>query len=109
MEAVLNKDLSELTGVDKQILDKLAQNVNYCICNYIEKSMLDNEQICKINIGIGTLTLKFFDDSMQWYFSPSNDLEYNVITALETQQNPLTPVVTKKLIDQLMNFYDRMF
>ena len=109
MEAILNKDLSELTGVDKQILDKLVCNINYCICNYIEKSMLDNEQVCKINIGIGILILKISNDSMQWYFTPSKDLESNVVTALESQQNPLTPVITKKLIDQLLNFYDRMF
>lgn len=109
METTLTKDLAELICVDKHVIDKLAQNVNYCICNYVEKAMLDNESVCKIDIGIGELTLVIENDSMTWHFTPSQELENEVVTTLETQQNPLTLLVTKKLINQLDLFYDRMF
>ena len=109
MEQVLTTDLINLLHTDKQILDKLITNINYCICSYAEQMALNNEQVCKIDIGIGTIILNLEEDAVHWYFSPSEELEKNIIFTLENQQNPLTAIITRALINQLNNFYDRMF
>ena len=104
----LNNDMASFIGVDKTVFDKLVKNTNYFICNYIEDAVLNNEPVCNINIGIGTLSIKMEEDSIRYNFVPSPDLEAGLVDTLENGQNFLVPIVNTKLVAQLNAIYDEL-
>ena len=104
----LAKDLAVLLSTDKRIFDKLIQNANFCICDYLETAALNNEQECQINIGIGILKLKIEENAVRYSFIPSTTLETEVIDTLEAQQNLLVSTVDTALVAKLNKLYDTL-
>lgn len=107
MESLVN-DLSAITETRKKVFEKLSQNANYCICDYLEKTILNNEKVCNIDIGIGNLLIGIDDGTVRYKFVPSNELESCIISTLENQQNVLIAAVDKQLISQLNKLYEKL-
>ena len=104
----LCKDLSVLTSTDKRIFDKLISNANFCICDYLENTALNNEKECSIDIGIGILKIKIGEDTVSYSFIPSQQLESEIISTLENQQNFLVSSVDALLVSRLNKLYDNL-
>jgi len=102
----LSNDLAVITSTDKKLFDKLVQNANYCICDYLESMALNNENLCEIDIGIGTLKIKVNEDTVTYSFIPSAQLETNIINTLENQQNLLSVALDSTLVRRLNKLYD---
>ena len=107
MESLVN-DLSAITETRRRVFEKLSQNANYCICDYLEKTVLNNEKVCNIDIGIGTLLIGIDDGAVRYKFIPSQELERCIVSTLENQQNVLVSVVDKQLVSQLNKLYDKL-
>lgn len=107
MESLVN-DLSAITETRRRVFEKLSQNANYCICDYLEKTVLNNEKVCNVDIGIGTLLIGIDDGVVRYKFIPSQELERCIVSTLENQQNVLVSVVDKQLVSQLNKLYDKL-
>ena len=78
------------------------------ICNYLEDTTLNNENLCTIDIGIGVLKIVIEEDTVRYSFIPSKELETEIINTLENNQSYLTSVISSKLTSQLNKLYDNL-
>ena len=104
----LYNDLATITNSNKDIFNKLVKNSNFLICNYLEDTTLNNENLCTIDIGIGVLKIVIEEDTVRYSFIPSKELETEIINTLENNQSYLTSIVNSKLIGQLNKLYDNL-
>ena len=104
----LYNDLATITNSNKDIFNKLVKNSNFLICNYLEDTTLNNENLCTIDIGIGVLKIIIEEDTVRYNFIPSKELETEIINTLENNQSYLTSVISSKLTSQLNKLYDNL-
>lgn len=104
----LYNDLATITNSNKDIFNKLVKNSNFLICNYLEDTTLNNENLCTIDIGIGILKIVIEEDTVRYSFIPSKELETEIINTLENNQSYLTSVISSKLTSQLNKLYDNL-
>ena len=102
----LGNDLSTIASVDKRVFDKLINNANFCICDYLENAVLNNEHLVDIDIGIGILKITIGDDIVKYNFVPSEKLELEIINTLENGQNSLLSIVDSSMISKLKKLYE---
>lgn len=104
----LYNDLATVTNSNKDVFNKLVKNSNFLICNYLEDTTLNNENLCTIDIGIGILKIVIEEDTVRYSFIPSKELETEIINTLENNQSYLTSVISSKLTSQLNKLYDNL-
>lgn len=104
----LYNDLATVTNSNKDVFNKLVKNSNFLICNYLEDTTLNNENLCTIDIGIGVLKIIIEEDTVRYSFIPSKELETEIINTLENNQSYLTSVISSKLTSQLNKLYDNL-
>lgn len=107
MQNLIN-DLSTITSADKSVFEKLVYNSIYCICDYVEDAVLNNEPNCDIDIGIGILKIKIGDGVISYSFVPSQAFEGGIISTVENQQNFLVASVNNLLVGRLNKLYDNL-
>ena len=78
----LIEDLSVLTTIPTINLNQLAKKSNFCICNFVAESKLQNESLTSIDIGIGELQIFVENDNIKYKFIPSKALEKGVKSAV---------------------------
>ena len=101
-------DLSTITSTDKNVFEKLAYNSIYCICDYIENAVLNNEPSCDVDIGIGILKIKIGDGTISYSFIPNQAFETGIVNTVENQQNFLVASVNNLLVGRLNKLYDNL-
>lgn len=99
------EDLSVLTTIPKDTLNNLFKKINLCICDEVQDSSLKNEEISKINIGIGYLIISNSEDQIKYKFIPSEDLENNVKETLIEGKNPLQRTLERNLVNRILKTY----
>ena len=104
----LYNDLATVTNSNKDVFNKLVKNSNFLICNYLEDTTLNNENLCTIDIGIGVLKIVIEEDTVRYSFIPSKELETEIINTWENNQSYLTSVISSKLTSQLNKLYDNL-
>lgn len=102
-------DLSTLTTIPSGTLNKLADKVSYIICNNLEESVLNSDNIMELNVGIGTLILSIEDNSLEYKFIPSQKLETSIVNTIKNKKNPLETTLEKSLVSRILNAYKDMF
>ena len=81
----LIQDVSKLTAVSQITLNKLANIVSLCICNDVYESILKNEAVTEIKLGIGTLLIKNENNNILYKFIPNQKLENQLIDTIKTK------------------------
>lgn len=99
------EDLSTLTTIPKDTIVNLFKKLNLCICDELQDSSLKNEEINKINIGIGYLFISNADDQIRYKFIPNEDLENSIKETLIEGKNPLQRILEKNLVAKILNTY----
>lgn len=102
------EDISKLTTIQKEYLDSLVAKSEWCICSYIENSILNKESITKIDIGIGSLSILVEDNTIKYKFIPSKELESAIRTTVVDDKNPLKFKLEKVLVDKITNIYKEL-
>jgi hypothetical protein len=75
----LIEDLSKLTSIPLWQFQKLQQLTKEDICQCFVDSMNNEEEICKIDVGIGNLFIGVKDDNIVYKFIPDKQLEQMMI------------------------------
>ena len=109
MEFNLIKDLSELTSVDDKILSKFVLNSEYCIGNYVNDSILDNDKLVKVDIGIGYLYMSLDDNKIKYKFVPNSELENIIINSTKRDFDKFQIELSNSMINKLLSNYKELF
>jgi hypothetical protein len=105
METNLIENLSVLTTIPKDALDKLQEKAVWCICDSVEDAVLAGEVVFSIDVGIGQLIITDEDNTIKYKFVPSRDLEDSVRDTILNRKNPLKYHLEKSLVGKIMNTY----
>ena len=105
MKNKLITDLSKITTINEQTLEKLSTKCIWCICDAVEESIYNGETLSEIELGIGTLYILIEDDSIKYKFKPNKQLETNVINTVYYEKNPLQAEIEKSLVSKFNNTY----
>lgn len=104
----LIKDLAKLTTIQEFNLGKLLNITNKCISHAIVESIRDEEDICKIDIGIGTLLVNINSEELQFKFIPSSQLQSTILKAIDSNESELVIEVEDLLKEKIMNTYKNL-
>lgn len=99
------ENVSKLTTIPKQSLDKLNEKVVWCICDGFEQDVLDNKKYSELDLGIGILYISNTEDDIKYKFKPSELLENNIRATAVEGKNPLVVNLEKRLADKIVNTY----
>lgn len=102
-------DLSVLTNVAKYNLESMVTISNSLISHSVFESMNNHEPYTEVDIGIGTLYIKFEDDRIQYKFVPSTKLEHLVKDTVKNNRSNLTLKVEEALGKRIMSTYKDLF
>ena len=101
----VTEDLSTLTTIPKNTLQKLNQKVEWIICNSIYEDILKNEKLTKIDLGIGLLLIENQEEEIKYKFIPSQRLEQSIREVYIDKKNPLQLELEKTLANRIINTY----
>ena len=101
----LIQDLSKLTTISTETLDKLFEKIYYIISDNIVEAMIKEKDVTEVDIGIGTLIIRICGDDIKFKFIPNAKLQEVVKTTIVTKENKLTSVVEKVLVERITNTY----
>lgn len=105
MQFSLIDDLSTLTTIPTTNLNQLTKKANYCICNCIEESSLNNDNLTDIDIGIGRLSIYVENNNILYRFTPAKSLEDNIKKTVIEKHNVMTNIVENALTNKIINTY----
>jgi hypothetical protein len=103
------KDTSVLTTIPEKAIKKLLDRMVYSINEAVVEAKITNQDTIELDIGLGTLLIKFEDDSIQYRFVPGEKLEESVKNSFINQQNLLEDVLEASLKNKLTNIYKDLF
>lgn len=99
------ESLSALTTIPKKHLDKLLNKVYLCIGDAIEEALIENKNMSEIDIGIGTLVVRFDTNNIYYKFIPNQDMTNTIKSTIVNKQNMLTRTVESNLVNRIVNVY----
>ena len=105
MKSDLKKDLSVLTTINELSLSRIQNKVNWCICDIVEKTVYNHENVAEIDLGFGTLVINITENEVKYKFIPSKSLEKNIVSTVVDEKNPLTFVLEDNLVNKITNIY----
>lgn len=102
MSNIVN-DVSKLTTIPEKTLNKLNQKFIYSICEQIQEDILEEKEISELDIGLGTIYIKYVGDEIKYKFVPNSELEKavyaTVVKKLNLMETTLNEALAKKFID----------
>ena len=104
----LIEDISKLTTIPIQVLDKLLTKSHYCISDAVADSLLADKRLTEIDIGIGMLYIELKNDVARYKFIPSKELEKNVKNTLINGENLLRDKLEQVLVTRITDTYKEL-
>lgn len=105
----LIKDISTITTIPADALEKLVTKGEWCICDYVEDTILGKDsKVVEINIGLGVISIVIDSDRLIYRFIPSEKLEESVINTVKNETNPLKKSIEKSLVNKITNVYKEL-
>lgn len=104
MEINLRKDLSALTNVDENYINKLFSKLKWCICDGVSEAEYTNDNSLSCDLGIGKILLTIEENSVKYKFIPSPELEEMVIKAI-MGDNTFESTLEKNLVNKITKVY----
>lgn len=103
------QDISTITTIPTASLHKLFDKVGWCICNGVEESRLNGDDVTEINLDFGTLLISVENNQIQYKFIPSSKLEKGLIDTIINKKNPLTVKLEDTFANRILKTYKDMF
>ena len=102
------KDLNSLTSIPEKILEKLSDNILFLILQNLEETLTKKENICEINLNLGTLIISIEEEELKFKFIPSKKLEKEILKTLELNENSMTQILTNNMVNALEKTYKEL-
>lgn len=104
----LNNELSILTQIPINVLDKLSNISKKCILHNIHQSCLEDKDCLEIDIGYGNIIMYISDENIVYRFVPSKDFEKSIINTIDSQEDPLILDIEQSLKKKVLNVYKEL-
>lgn len=101
----LIEDVSALTEVTEATLEKLLKVSTHCIGHAVHESICEKQEITKIDLGIGELTIRVSTEGIQYRFVPSTSLEKLLVQTVTSKTSPMVIQIENKLQDKINKTY----
>lgn len=103
----IEENISKLTTLPRSNVKDLITLTNEVICDEVINGIMDGDDVFVIDIGIGTLSVYKSEDSLEYKFIPSSELEGMLIDTINNNRNPLiermNKMITKRVITKYKN------
>lgn len=103
------RDLSTTTTIPYFTLRKLFDRLSTVISYNVGESRIEKDDICELDIGIGTLLVLVNSDEIKYKFIPSKKLSESVVTAVQDGKFELITDMEDSLRKKVMNTYKDLF
>ena len=107
MNSIVN-ELSTITTIPMNSLQKLKEKEIYLICNSVEESILQGKTLTEVNIGIGNLIILIENGFITYKFAPASKLEKSLVSTIINKKNPLTNLFEESLANRVVKTYKDM-
>lgn len=95
-------DFSQLTDTQKSKIDNIVSVINKSISHAVFESILNNDNITEIDIGIGVLKICRDINTVKYKFIPSNALESSIIKTIENKESLIVKSTEESLINLIL-------
>lgn len=104
----LVKDISVLTDVTENTLNKFIPICQYCIGHAVHEAQTTMSDIVEIDLGFGELHIKLEDNCVRYRFIPSSDLEKSIVTTISTRNSPIISKLESNLQERIDRSYKEL-
>ena len=105
MKKKLSTDLSKLSNIPEEYIDKVLKTCAPIIGNAVYESLLSSEEITDIDVGFGNIIIKADSKELKLKFVPSKDLEMALKTINSGKEPELKAKLEKALVAKLIDMY----
>lgn len=105
MKKKVNTDLSKLSNIPEEYLDKLSIACGYIIGNAVYESILASQDITELDVGFGTLLFKNDLSGIKAKFIPSDALQNDLKNINEGGEPTIKAKLEKALSAKLISMY----
>lgn len=105
MDNILLEDIQKLTQIKPAVLKKIESLSKLCICDYINSLQNSTSDVIHVDIGLGNINILISDESVEYSFTPSKDLEKMVLHTLESNKSPLMSTLEDNLESRVKSTY----
>ena len=103
------KDLSVLTTIDEDSLQKLFEKYKQIIYHNIFENIKSNKEEFYIDIEFGNLYIRLENDEIKFKFVPDENFQNTIFDIVLNKKDPLTENIEKTLRNRIMDTYKEMF
>ena len=103
------KDLAILTSLPVISLQKISNKIEDIISHDVQESYYEQEDICSLDIGIGTINILIGSNDLSYKFIPSARLEKSIVNAINSEQDILVDDLESALTEKIINTYKDLF
>lgn len=104
----LLKDISILTDVNENTLNKFVPIYEYCIGHAVHEATCIKSDIVELDLGFGELHIKLEHDCIRYRFVPSKDLEKSIINTIKTHNSPIITKLESNLQEKIDRAYKEL-
>jgi len=94
-----------LTTIQDKYLKKLIELDEFIMCDALEDTLLSKDDHLDVDVGYGTLSIKFEDGTLKFRFKPSAKFEEELISTVVNKQNSLKIAIESALVSKLTQTY----
>ena len=102
------EDVSKLTNIPKDFLDKLPPRISYSISNAIEETLIAEDGFVEYDLGFGILRLLIEDNKIKYKFVPSAELEESLLNTVRKEHNTLKSELESSLPNKVLRQYKEL-
>ena len=102
------EDVSALTSISVNSLAQLNERVIESICHNVYEGILEGKNPIDMDLGFGTLYIKYEEDKIKYKFIPSKKLEESVSCTVKTKSSPIVAGLDIALRDRIENTYKNL-
>ena len=105
METKAVELVSKLTTIPEKNLTRLQDIYELVVCDSVEDSLMHGDDYARVDLGYGTLDVKFEDNNLRFRFIPSAKFEEELIDTVVNKHNSLERVVESSLVNKITQTY----
>ena len=105
MKKLLISDLSKITNVPEELLEKLASAAAYSIGEAVYESETASEDTTEIDLGFGTLLIKHSISGIKFKYLPNAAIEKDIVNIIRGKEPQLEVKLRNTLAAKLIAAY----
>lgn len=99
------EDVSKLTSINKENLDKLVKLEIYSIIETVTEDKLVGKDVSEIDIGLGSLYVRTSGGMLTFKFIPSETLLSETVKAIKNGKNTFEVDIEDTLVSRVTKLY----